>query len=230
MSTEYKFTAEEYDKLYRRFISDARTTDLVKSIKCKGKVVLDLCAGSGRLSKKAIALGAQGVIALDMNRNVINISNANENIVPVVSSVQSISSFTTFKWMSGFLGEPSVVYCQQAINYWFDTINIGNLFRNFVNKDVSFAFNTFNKKPSGIPTSKTYEIDGLTYNETWYLVKECGDEMIYHVQSCEGMQPHLTSFKWISENGYFDVLRFYFKEVKKTDYGNSTIWVASGIK
>lgn len=231
--TAYNFTAKEYDKLYKRFISDARTEELVRAVECKNKNVLDLCAGSGRLSRKAIDLGACHVVALDTNPNVIDNSflGIGQAITPVVMSVEDLGFESHFRHISNINGEPSVIYCQQAVNYWFSCGTLNAILRQFKNRQVSLAFNTFNKKPETIPSLKIYDIDGLRYVETWNLTKDSlGYEYVNHAQFCEGMEPHLTQFRWIDEKEYFYTLSSLFEDVKKIDKGNSTIWVASVIK
>lgn len=225
MTEEYTFDTDTYNKLYRRFISDSKTENLVKMGHFKGKVVMDICAGNGRLSEKVMDLGAKNVIPIDINKNVLATGRGKPYqfmIWPLNMSVEQVAFEGV--WFAERI--VSVMYCQQAVNYWFNQNTLKKLVERYGMHDLEFCFNTFNKKPSSAPQSKSYEIDGVKYLETWYVVPENGTEMVYHLQCCEGMKPHLTKFRWIDEKEYRDALSMSFKEVHEIREGDTSIWVA----
>ena len=78
----------------------------------------------------------------------------------------------------------------------------------YIKKDGIFIFNTFNTCPTREPMVKEYEIDSVSFVEISYLV---GDNDIHHVQVREGYPPHLTEFKWMSEEYFKNCLDKYFK-------------------
>ncbi len=113
-----------------------------------------------------------------------------------------------------------VAVCQQGVNYWLDDNHVKCLY-GLMNKGGIFIFNTFNQKPPKKPKVKKYslQINGREryYIEVSYLI---GKE-VHHIQTCDGLPPHVTSFKWFSRNFLTDILKPYFDiEIirdKKTD-------------
>lgn len=233
MNIDYNFTKEEYEKLYKRFISDERTECLVKAADCKDKIVLDICAGGGRLTQKALDCGAKSVVAIDIDPHVEKLSNADKHILGLNISVEDMATMPIFRpeLYSVFAQERiQVMYCQQAINYWLNFYTLARLVKAFGTKDLQFCFNTFNTKPSYKPQSKSYTIDGVNYVETWQLVRYALIDHVYHIQACEWMEPHLTKFRWIDMEVYINTLKLIFNEVNEIVDGGSTIWVAKGVK
>jgi SAM-dependent methyltransferase len=230
MNIDYNFDADTYDKLYQRFISDSKTTRLAEAADFKGKPVIDLCAGSGRLSRKLIELGAKSVVAVDTNPHVLDLAGVLDfRILPYNTTVEDFAQgVSTSPMMLREAIRGDVIYCQQAINYWFSWGTVSNLANNCLTPDGEFCFNTFNRKPSYKPQTKVYGYD--KYCETWYLVKERNHEMVYHLQCCEGIAPHFTKFRWIEEKEFNDVLQGIFKNVYEIRDGDTSIWLAKGVK
>lgn len=54
-------------------------------------------------------------------------------------------------------------------------------------------FNTFNTKPAEVPQTKQYIFEERQYAEIAY----CTNNTVHHVQACEGLPMHLTTFQWI---------------------------------
>ena len=67
---------------------------------------------------------------------------------------------------------------------------------------------------------KSYTIDSLDYLEISYLV----DGKVYHIQVCEGLEPHFTIFYWISKEEYIQLLSPYFN-VKIVDNEKSSLYI-----
>jgi len=89
-----------------------------------------------------------------------------------------------------------LVICRQAVNYWWCTNSLGDAMVP-LKPGGSFLFNTFHGDTWTDPThpqTSEYEIDGLHYAEVWWL----DEKTIHHVQCCEGMPPHVTSFGHIN--------------------------------
>jgi len=54
---------------------------------------------------------------------------------------------------------------------------------------------------------KEYKIDAVFFVEISYLV---GDDTVHHVQIREGYPPHITEFKWLSEEYIKSCLTDFF--------------------
>jgi hypothetical protein len=51
----------------------------------------------------------------------------------------------------------------------------------------------------------SYNLSGWQYWECSYLIAG-SEEMVHHVQVCEGLPPHVTVFKWLSEDMIREIL------------------------
>ena len=107
-----------------------------------------------------------------------------------------------------------VAVCQQAINYWLTESMAWKLSLVMAEGGV-FVFNTFNQKPSEIPKTREYtclnpfEMNERHYTEvSWYVKEDWFD--IHHVQVCQGLEPHFTKFKWMSEEYIRNCLEKFF--------------------
>jgi SAM-dependent methyltransferase len=200
---------EEYTLLYARYMSRDKLYDFLDIQ--KDELVLDVCAGvSLRLSKMAAQKGAI-VFALDECYSE-DFTTPNQNIILIKNKLQNYQFGCKFDWIA----------CQQGINYWFGENSIYQLYKS-LKHNGKFVFNTFNKKPSSVPTFKEYEIDGVKFGEAFQLV----GNVVHHFQMREGMEPHFTKFRWIDPEEFRSVLSpFHFEE--HID-GNSTTYVCSKI-
>ena len=198
-----------YEKIYRRYFFKG-VDYFIESAELSSKdKVLDICGGNGRLTKELIKYSSD-VSYLDKEKDMIpedleefGIKVYNETIEDFVNNIDQ---------------KYDKVFCEQAINYWLLNIDIKK-FSNIFNKDALFIFNTFSNKPLQKPMIKDYDIDNLSYLEISYLI----ENKVHHVQICEGYEPHLTVFDWISEEQYFELLSPYF-DIEVNDNGKSAIY------
>jgi hypothetical protein len=211
-------TAEEYERLYKRFLVRSPMELLCKVPLKPGDIVLDLCCGPMmRLAKAAAAGGAARVDAVDLSPHAfcdqVNIKgNGNCSIFDFI------------------LDSPRDVYdivaCQQGINYWFDTPE-SHMLSKVIVKGGAFVFNTFNRLPPSEIHTRTYELNGLHYTEVTDVVT--GNDSrpeIHHVQFVDGLPPHWNKFKFIKPEEFREWLALYFDKVEENILGNTTIWVA----
>ena len=91
--------------------------------------------------------------------------------------------------------EFDIAFCRQAVNYWMNPQNAKNLAK-IMSADGVFIFNTFNTKPPTDPKVKEYHLYNIKFVEISYIDK---NDNVHHVQVREGMEPHITQFKWMSE-------------------------------
>lgn len=228
---EYTMDWETYQLLYKRYLDPDKTKRLLSFVDVKGKMVADLCAGHGRMSEEAVAQGAKTVFAVDLNPTITSFSKCFPQAIPLNKSVQDFLMF-----MKGTPVKLDVAICQQAVNYWFNSDAL-DLFEGVVSEGFSLVFNTFNECPSKEIQSINYEIDGRKYEEIFYTSEEpvvgfevASQTRVHHVQICEGLAPHVTSFIWISPDNIKAILSLYFVDVVEHKIGKTSIFVASQYK
>jgi len=210
MTNEYSITAEQYVGLYERYLRRPPDELLLAAGNIKGKMVLDLCAGTLRASNRAKELGASWVVALDKSKDIMPAKHKADRII-----VCDINK--KYEFMDSFLfGSFDLVVCQQAINYWFNSNNIETVC-SLLKNGSHFIFNTFNTKPYSNPNMKSYG----DFAEVVQVV----DDVIYHLQMRKGFIPHYTSFKWIPPDEFESVLNTYFRDVKSIVDKTTTIYV-----
>ena len=227
-------TAEEYQVLYARFLGRDGEDLLERAGLQEGDTVIDLCSGPlTRVSLAALSMGADEVWAIDeniqMNQSpMANLEGAN------ICVMQAIGFLACYSHVSA-----DVIACQQGINYllkpevWTakfsgrDGTTYNNQFLNFVKARMGvggkFVFNTFYKCPPMTPTTITYHIQGLEYKELFY--RDSKTDIIYHLQAVEGMEPHLTSFSWLSHPYLQIILNSVFDKVEVIPEGRTHIYI-----
>ena len=222
MTNNYEMTGEEYDILYKRYLTRSSKELLELAGMKEGDRVLDLCAGSnGRVTKAAIEMGASFVVPVDLNPNVKKLYKIKHGCVdPYCQDIQGFLQFSNLDKADRF----DIMVCQQGINYWFDK-DIVRKFGSFIKKGGVFVFNTFNKKPSTVPSVKEYKIDGLAYVEIVWLV----GKMVKHIQIVEGYNSHTTEFKWISPAYFKEGLSLSFRDVEVKTVNSTDIYICRRI-
>jgi 2-polyprenyl-3-methyl-5-hydroxy-6-metoxy-1,4-benzoquinol methylase len=207
-------TPSDYAHLYARYLTGRRTEQMLDAAgPLDGLKIVDFCAGGGRLSRMALARGAQ-VTAVDESALMLNWA-----VPGIETHVRSVES-----WATSFAGtqEFDAVFCQQAVNYWL-TPHMAQEVADILKPGGVFVFNTFNRAPSRVPTVKQYELDGATFVEASWLT---GTNTVEHVQMREGEAPHTTQFQWISQLEYRNWLSAFF-ELTEIVEGASSVWVCT---
>lgn len=199
MNTKYP-KHEVYEELYKRFFK-RNERELIELADIKETdAVLDVCGGNARLSK-ALLDYTKNVSYLDQEKDMTPKDLESLGITVYHSSIEDFVEHHPRQYQ--------YIFCQQAINYWLLNTDMEK-FSKLLVKNGTFIFNTFRNKPSSTPMIKEYEIEKKHYLEISYLV----NNKVYHIQVCEGYEPHFTIFDWISEEMYQELLSPYF-EVKK---------------
>ncbi len=199
-----------YEKLYKRFFDKGVRYLIDEASVTNGDKVLDICGGNGRLTRELKKV-CDKVSYLDQEKDMIP-----SDLTPLGIEVYNTS---IEKFVTEAKEKFTKVFCEQAINYWLLNIDIEK-FSNIIEKGGKFVFNTFSSKPTSKPMIKEYEIDGIHYLEISYLV----EDKVYHIQVCEGYEPHFTIFDWISEETYLKLLSPYF-DIKIKDNGKSALYI-----
>jgi 2-polyprenyl-3-methyl-5-hydroxy-6-metoxy-1,4-benzoquinol methylase len=196
---------DTYELLYARYVGEhGQPIDdlLVYGGDLTGKCVLDLCGGAGDIAKAAKAKGAAKVVLMD---RAPQMSNAKE--LYEVHGVESYHTDVDSYLRNVLIFDPyDVVFCRQAVNYWLNADN-AKLISKMMNPGGLLVFNTFNKRPPELPTVREYVLDNKQYMEVFWC---CPDQTVHHVQCCEGMEPHVTKFRYIGFMEFHKWLSPYF--------------------
>ena len=194
-----------YEDLYARYL-DRPVSELVDFAgDVKGKVVWDLCCGGGRLAGECLRRGASFVLAVDgspeMTYNLRHAFTAkpDKRFRLEVADVRNYISLSMAE-------TPDFVFCRQAVNYWLDEMSAGDLAERMPKGSV-FAFNTFTNCPSEMPTTKKYTFKGHEFVEVSWLVLP---NTVHHVQIRDGLEPHVTTFRWIPPSEFIRILEPHF--------------------
>jgi ubiquinone/menaquinone biosynthesis C-methylase UbiE len=199
-----------YEELYKRYFTRS-VVELIKLADIKpSDIVLDLCGGNGRLTKELTSY-SKHVSYLDQEKDMIPDDLLSYGITVNNMSVQKFIRTTDQQF--------DKVFCQQAINYWLLHTNTKK-FSELIKKNGIFVFNTFSNQPTTQPMVKEYEIDRNKYIEISYLVSG----IVYHVQICEGYEPHFTVFDWIDPATFSKLLSPYF-DIKVKDDSKTSLYI-----
>jgi len=199
-----------YEKLYKRYFLKGIDYFIKEANLSKKDKILDICGGNGRLTKELLKF-SDDVSYLDQEKDMIPLDLEKLGIKIYNDSIENFVNNTNEKYTK--------IFCEQAVNYWLLSIDIKK-FSNLFEKDALFIFNTFSNKPSNKPMLKEYVLDNINYLEVSYLI----DNKVHHIQICEGYEPHLTVFDWISKEQYLALLTPYF-DIKIKDDGKSSLYI-----
>lgn len=181
-----------YEALYPRYLNLAKMEEFISlGGPLHGASVVDLCGGTGRLAGFICERNptAQCVLvdaSADMSMEV-------PLKYPVSLEVLDAESFLRYT-----MNQYSHIYCQQAINYWFEPLLMQEVFR-VLKPGGQFIFNTFSRCPPVTPVTKRYmeKIEGKDVEFLEISWKDATADVVHHVQIREGYPPHTTSFQWI---------------------------------
>lgn len=204
-----------YETLYRRFLQNDRSNEMLDIAgDMTGKIFLDICCGGGRLTQSAIDRKPKSCIMVDSALTMVPENFSRDGVTDVI--IMTIEE--AFDHMKKKKKMIDVAICQQGINYWLTKAKAWQLSKIIPNGGV-FVFNTFNNKPSKIPKVREYsllnpyETKERHYTEiSWSVGYE-----IHHVQICQGMEPHFTTFTWMDERYIRRCLEKFFNVKLITD-------------
>jgi SAM-dependent methyltransferase len=185
---DFRCTTEQYDTLYSRWLENPK--DIFAGIEVAGKRVLDLCGGTGVVSRTALELGASNVTLLDVYPRC--------RIPGVKLILGRAESAMTWCYPEVY----DLVVCRQALGY-LDLPRVAWNVRNLLAEDGRFVFNNF-RSPRWRHFS--YEHRGRSYTETSGYV----GKTVFHRQHCEGVGTDWSVFRWWKFNEIINILSPHF--------------------
>jgi SAM-dependent methyltransferase len=205
---------ERYRELYQRYYDGRDVGELLDLLEpLEGARVLELCGGDGRLSLAALDRGAAHVRLVDAEAAMVPEEARNHpNLRVWITSADGAL-------LTSEAGTYDRIVCRQAVNYWLDR-KIAQRLYHVLKPGGVFAFNTFNQKPPEVPRVLEYELDGHAFVEVSWLV----DGTVHHLQVRRGLEPHYTSFTWLSPEALAEILAPPYFEVSCEVRGKTSLY------
>lgn len=171
-------TTDRYDALYGRWLGNpGRLLDLGHWE--PGQRLLDLCGGTGVVSREAIRRGAEplSIVLLDLNpragdTGVLQVRGSAEKVRPTLTK-----------------GQFDVIVCRQAMAYLDISNGLFASLRTLLRPGGRLVFNTF-VRPRW--AAKIYRYQGRRFLELSGYV----GRRVFHVQAGWGVGVDLTAFRW----------------------------------
>lgn len=168
----------DYNILYARYLKNAQ--QLVDMVAIDREMsYLDLCGGTGAVSKELIRRGAVDVTILDLNENMLK--HAPRTAKKILANANEWKPERKY----------DVIFCRQAITY----LNLGKLesvVSSALKEKGVFVFNLVGTRSSIASLDrKGYELGGKRYREITLLFLG----RAYHLQCAEGMGRDFTTFR-----------------------------------
>jgi len=168
-------TTEKYDRLYSRWLTDSISLLGWGLERPSQESVLDLCGGTGAVSKAALAAGVRRVWLLDLNPRCDD---------PRVTQVQGRAED-----LPQLIERPfAVIVCRQALGY-LDLQKLEEVVWQRLRLGGRFVFNNFLEPRS---KWKLYKHQGQRFFEASVV---WGDHVV-HLQASPRIGADLTHFRW----------------------------------
>jgi ubiquinone/menaquinone biosynthesis C-methylase UbiE len=199
-------TTPKYGELYARWLANpGKLLDLAGMR--HGDRVLDLCGGTGIVSRAALDRGALRVVLLDLMPRATH---------PLISQVQGRAEDADQLLQHD--GAFDLVVCRQSIGY-LDMKQVAAAIHQVLRPGGRFVFNTFTKPRWAL---KTYALGGTRFVEaSGYL-----GHTVIHVQAGRGLGIDVTRFRWYHDWELRAALVPYF-EIHEIDEGRSIYYVCT---
>lgn len=201
----FECTTENYDDLYERWLD--KPGELLDWAKYDPKQhrLLDLCGGTGAVSKEALKRGAEEVTLLDLyprvdDRRIVKMFARAEELrggpyVPFDPLTDYEEVFTPTGWASpdrrGCVPW-NLVICRQALGY-LDLPVVARRLHEVVEPSGRFVFNNFVKPKWGF---KTYRRTSTEWTRRYAEASAYFGRRCFHLQARIGAGFDITSFRW----------------------------------
>jgi len=208
---------QNYEELYAKYLNTEQIEkNLAHFEKIEGESFLDLVCQNGTTTDIVLRKNPKSIYMIDICTGIVpyyfkylpKIKIFNNG---AIDSIQGIFNY----------GEKiKNIFCPN-INYIFEDDLFFNL-SILLEEDGMFVFNAITNKPNKDITFNKYEFNKKKYMEIDYLIEEISIEIEYgkefnspkeyiqHIQICENMDPHITSYLYLSPETLKKELDKYF--------------------
>lgn len=220
-------TTEKYDVLYDRWLDKPGALLDWAQFKPSDRL-LDLCGGTGAISKEALRRGAKKVALLDLNPRVDD--HRIERIRGRAEDLRGgpynpLDDDEHGHWPKGWSGTDrrgfnpwNLVICRQALGY-LDLPRVALSLHSVIEPGGRFVFNSFVKPKWSF---KTYRRTSTNWTRRYYEASAYFGRRVFHLQATGG-DFDITSFRWHTEP---DVLNAFARGWAVMDYKrtDATMW------
>jgi len=219
-------TWKEYVTIYKLYRDRRPESELVDLANVSGKNIINLCCGSDDIMELCMNRGAKSFEGIDACFAMLyGLVEKKSKFPKGTVELYNQDVMQALEYREGKEKQYDVVFCRQAINYWFSELIIAKL-ASLMSDGGVFIFNTFANLPSPTPRVKEYTIEGDKFVEISYSIfNKNGGMDVHHIQAREGHEPHMTNFAWIKPNDFMEVLNKHFEWVDRIEKGKVHIYV-----
>lgn len=196
-------TTPLYDSLYSRWLSDPGGLLDLAEYDPSADRLLDLCGGTGAVSREALRRGGRCVTLLDLSPRC-----PDARVAQVSGRAEEASSLLS--------GAFDVVVCRQAVGYLDPAPAFAEAAR-VMRPGGRLAFNTF---ASPRWSARAYRHGGRLYFEA----SAWAGRRVLHLQASPGLGLDVTSFRWHRDAALLEGLLPWFDMTIRPS-GRSTRWL-----
>lgn len=220
-------TTEKYDDLYDRWLDKpGALLDWAKFDPTQHRL-LDLCGGTGAVSKAALERGAEKVWLLDLKPRA-----KDKRVESIVGRAEDLSACSPFdpldhdecrypyNWLPDRRSDRwDFVVCRQALGY-LDLPRVADRLWQVIPSGGRFVFNTFVRPKWSL---KTYQRSSSEWTRRYYEASGYVARRVFHLQGRVGGGFDITSFRWWKEADILHAFRlgWALADFKATP---STLW------
>ena len=207
----FNCTTEKYDDLYEPWLREPDTLLRFGSYK-PGERLLDLCGGTGAVSRAALHIGeGDGVKHSDITLVDINPRCKDTRVLQIPAKAENVGELQPKSF--------DLVVCRQAMGY-LDPAKVFSAVSTILKPGGRFVFNTFSRP--GWFRRKTYSHNGVWYLEVSFVIWR----RIIHLQYKAGSGWDISIFKYHDSDFLTRLLTPWF-HIEVQSHGRGLHWLCT---
>lgn len=203
-------TTDKYEALYARWLVNPGTLlDVAGYV--PGDRLLDLCGGTGAVSREALRRGADPstIVLVDLNPRCPD------------ERIEQVRGDADMPWVTFRCPEKSLdlIVIRQAAAYLWFRLTMLHWWQSRLADGGKMVFNLFTKPKWSF---KTYKFNDRRFFEaSWYIGRQ-----VWHMQATPSIGIDFTRFTWVAPEELRSLLEVFF-QVEVIEDGKSQRWVCS---